>query len=114
MTWSVSVELRWIVARCDFNAWKLKDNWKPRLHNLLWIEEAEGNDLRLIWIVNILFEGKKWIRKFDLQDIQIERVEAYMTDHGLYPTELPTSRIPCEGLAEKRPSGEDLLSIYLI
>ena len=74
----------------NFNPWKTKANWRQRLHELLWLEEAQMGVLT---------------RAYDLADVQAEAVPELREADGtvVYPAE-SLVRVPCDHLAEKRPS----------
>ena len=74
----------------NFNPWKTKANWRQRLHELLWLEEAQMGVLT---------------RAYDLADVQAEAVPELREADGtvVYPVE-SLVRVPCDHLAEKRPS----------
>jgi hypothetical protein len=73
----------------DFNPWKVKSNYKQRLHQLLWGEEAQG---------------KKNIRQYDLRGITFEKIIRYEQNGRVEEFEVPLMRLEVPGLAEKRPS----------
>lgn len=74
------------------NPWNLRDNWKKRMRDLLFIEEAEH---------------MKLIRNFDLSNVTFEEVISYKrgdTEYYTDPKEEPMLKLQVPGLAEKRPS----------
>jgi len=82
------------------NPWNLRDNWKGRMRDLLFIEEAEH---------------MKLIRNFDLERVTFEEVVSYKrgeTEYYTDPKEEPMLRLQVNGLAEKRPSVLPGDSIY--
>jgi hypothetical protein len=72
-----------------FNPWKVKDNWKQRLHELLYIEEVEQ---------------EKKSHRYDLRDVTVPMVpwEEGLT-YGIDTRDV-LSEISVPGLAENRPS----------
>ena len=74
-----------------FNPWKVREALKTRLHNLLYVEEAEQ---------------RKQMRRYDLYDQSFENVKSFVRGPvTLFADPLePLIRIRVPGLAEKRPS----------
>jgi hypothetical protein len=75
----------------SFNPWKVRDNWKSRLHELLYVEEAEQ---------------RKQMRRYDLYEQTFENVRSFMKGPVTIFVDQsePLIRIRVPGLAEKRPS----------
>lgn len=84
----------------SINPWNLRDNWKGRMRDLLFIEEAEH---------------LKLIRNFDLSSVCFEEVISYKrgeTEYYADQKDEPMLRLIVPGLAEKRPSVLQGDSIY--
>lgn len=81
------------------NPWNCRENWKGRMRDLLFIEEAEH---------------LKLIRDYDLKNITMSAVESYRRGETTFYTtpEDPMVRIEIPGLAEKRPSVMPGDSVY--
>jgi DNA polymerase III delta prime subunit len=82
-------------------AWLLKDNYKSRLHHLLWVEEAEH---------------RKGMRQYDLKDTEIPPQPYVELPHGGGIKQMeggrPFARLHVPGLAENRPSVLYADSVY--
>ncbi|XP_049849991.1 uncharacterized protein LOC126320571 [Schistocerca gregaria] len=73
------------------NPWNLRDNYKSKMHSLLFVEEAEQ---------------RKLIREYDMPSVEFQHVDSYFirdTEYFVDPLE-PMLRLRVPGLAEKRPS----------
>ena len=82
----------------SFNPWKTQNNWSQRMHELLWLEEAQQ---------------AKLTRAYDLHGIDAELVKSFVdeNENTIYLPE-PLMRVPCANLAEKRPSVQRADRVY--
>ena len=82
----------------SFNPWKTQNNWSQRMHELLWLEEAQQ---------------AKLTRAYDLREVEAELVKSFVdeNENTIYLPE-PLTRVPCANLAEKRPSVQRADRVY--
>lgn len=82
----------------NFNPWKTKDNYRTRLHELLWLEEAKQRQLT---------------RHYDMVGVEVEPVSDYLDANSMMIiAEEPLTRVRCTHLAEKRPSIQRADKVY--
>ena len=82
----------------NFNPWKTQHNYRTRLHELLWLEEAKQRQLT---------------RHYDMRGVPIEPVSDYLDANSMMIiAEEPLTRVHCANLAEKRPSVQRADKVY--
>ena len=90
--WAVAVQIEGAKqGAAQLNPWKVRNNYRRRFHDMLFLEEAYQ---------------AKLTRAYDLRSVVIEEVSQYYEgDRAVYlqPTER-LSRVRCTNIAEKRPS----------
>ena len=85
--------------KSTFNPWKTRNNYKMRLHEMLYLEEAQQARLT---------------RAYDLRAVPVEAVTQLRDADGRvhYMQETPLTRFKCANLAEKRPSVQVADRVY--
>ena len=82
----------------SFNPWKTRQNYRKRLHEMLFLEEAHQ---------------AKLTRAYDLRGVEVERVDQYADGDTIrFCTDDPLTRVPCANLGEKRPSVQVADRVY--
>jgi hypothetical protein len=87
----------------NFKPWLLRENYKERLHLLLWVEEAQQHK-NIRWVVKNL--RTQCFSKYDLRDVTFEKVTMFVRGgKTIYAEkEHPFARLKVPGLAENRTS----------
>ena len=67
----------------------MQTNWRTRLHELLYLEEAQQ---------------AKLTRAYDLHAVSMEQVTSFVEGEKTLYFPAPMTRVHCANLAEKRPS----------